>query len=264
MYSILGFVFALLSFSCISLILIITTSRRHSTKNPKMAWFNTRLQDTMQTLTRYPMSFRLEWKKRISILTHILGHCFHLTGSRKRTSASSPQPTSEKHYGLLGRLGTISHILCVVVYGRTQLFITFRRQLIESMCLPRLVRHESSQSHAPLVNEGTKHDLDLPRCGETGDSQSKVQHLNYSPNPRTVNEFRDIFPRQVVISPSPSPHGHTQPRHKTCFPRRQMTQISRHPHFDMDSRLLSPPPSRNNARGSETFILLPSHRQARG
>ena len=263
----------LLLFFCVSLVLITTIGRQYFIDSSKTTTFDTRLNNRVHALTRCSGSFISEGKKQLSIMIHLSKRHFQLTDSKKRTSQSSSQCTSGKRHGLLEGVGTISHILCVVVYGRTHLFITFRRQLIESLPLPRLIGHKSSRPYLATVNDATTKDREFPQYGERRGScaqdQPRLQHSNCPRNSHTVHESRTISTRQVVISPSPSPNGHrvSQSQHQTCFRRRQMTDRIRYPHFDMDSRLLSFSPPRNNGnngRGSERFVLLPSQRQGRG
>lgn len=262
-----------LLFICISLVIIATIGRQYFIYGSKTTTFDTRLNNTVHALIRCSRSFISEGKKQLSIVIHLSKRHFQLTASKKRTSPSSSQCTSEKRHGLLEGVGTISHILCVVVYGRTQLFITFRRQLIESLPLPRLIGHKSSRSYIATVNDATTKDREFSQYGETrgpcAQNRFGFQHCNCPRNSHTIHESQATSTRQVVISPSPSPNGHrlSQSRHQICFRRHQMTDRIRYPHFDMDSRLLSFSPPRNNGnngRGSERFVLLPSQRQGRG
>lgn len=264
MYSISLLGYGLLPFACIFL-LIITITRLWFKNDSNIAMSDTRLRSTETLCSKFSI---LGVKKRLATVLQILEHYFQLDSPRKGSSSPSTQTASQKHHGLLEGLGNISHILCVVVYGKTQLFITFRRQLIKSMRLPRLIRYESSQSQGAAVNEVTKYDRDMSRYGEARETlaqdQPRFQHIDCSQNSQPRDDLRVNSKRQVVISHSPTPDSYTPSRRKTCFPRRQMTERIRYPHFDLDSKVLSLPPMRNHDLGSRRLVLVPSQRQDRG
>lgn len=83
----------------------------------------------------------INWEKQIRVLAHF---CRHLAEQALEAleSAVCSQDHASKGRSLIEGLGAVSHVLCVVVAGRTQLFITLRQQLLRSALSPRLIQQQ--------------------------------------------------------------------------------------------------------------------------
>ncbi|KAM7198927.1 hypothetical protein V8F20_005994 [Naviculisporaceae sp. PSN 640] len=187
------------------------------------------------------------WQKQIKVLAHVCRH-FARQAIEAVKSAVCSQEDATKERSLFEGLGAISHVLCVVVGGRTELFITLRQQLLKSAQSPRLIRQQSSLSQTPtVVSTSQRGSAETPsRAPRHRPTKSGI------PTPSAVTDkhtprSHDGTQSLVIKSSSEAPasalprsrRARFQQKIVAYLPRRQSADKVKHPHAGLDSRLRS-------------------------